>query len=189
MQEHEKQWMKDYFNRYQKDLVDQELWSRLLGLKELFKITNAKGSMIYIAGNGGSAAIASHVSVDLTKNAKIRCMAFNDASFITCLANDYGYENWLSAAIEFYGRPGDVGVFISSGGKSPNIVKAAQKAREKEMKTVTFTGFSEANPLRQLGDMNFWVDSCAYNVVENIHQIWLLAVVDMIIGKAEYAAS
>ena len=59
------------------------------------------GGKILIFGNGGSAAIASHFSVDLTKNAKIKCLNFNEASLITCLANDYGFEHWAEKAIEF----------------------------------------------------------------------------------------
>ena len=51
---------------------------------------------------------------------------------------------------------------------------------------VTFTGFLPDNPLKSLGDLNFWVDSSAYNIIENTHQIWLLTVCDLLIGKAEY---
>ena len=60
---------------------------------------------IMIFGNGGSAAIASHVSVDLTKNAKIRCVNYNEADLITCFANDYGYENWVKQALKFLNDP------------------------------------------------------------------------------------
>ena len=54
---------------------------------------------------------------------------------------------------------------------------------------MTFTGFDENNPLKGCGDLNFWIDSKAYNLVENIHQFWLLAVVDLVIGKSEYPAN
>ena len=56
-----------------------------------------------IFGNGGSAAIASHVAVDFSKNASVRMINFNEADLITCLANDYGFENWMAKAIEIYG--------------------------------------------------------------------------------------
>ena len=53
-------------------------------------------------------------------------------------------------------------------------------------KIINFSGFDENNPLKRCGDLNFWVDSKAYNFVENIHQFWLLSIVDLIIGKSEY---
>ena len=147
------------------------------------------GKKIIIVGNGGSAAIASHFSVDITKNAGIRCVNFNEPGLITCFSNDYGYENWVAKAVEFYGDEGDVLIAISSSGRSRNIMNGCKAAREKRFSSViTFSGFESDNPFRQLGDINLWVDSKAYNFVENIHQLWLLAVVDLIIGKAEYPA-
>ena len=141
-----------------------------------------------IAGNGGSAAIASHVSVDFTKQGGIRTVNFNEYDLITCFANDYGYEQWLEKAIEFYGDSGDLVILISSSGKSMNMVNASSRAKKMNMDVVTFTGFSAENPLKQKGPLNFWVDSKAYNIIENIHQIWLLMVCDLVIGKAEYSA-
>jgi D-sedoheptulose 7-phosphate isomerase len=127
--------------------------------------------------------------VDFTKNARIRCINFNEADLITCFANDYGYEHWLEKALEFYADDGDVTILISSSGKSANMVRAAQYALARGLRLVTFTGFLANNPLKELGQLNFWVDSQAYNVIEMTHHIWLLAVCDLIIGKAEYPAS
>ena len=140
-------------------------------------------------GNGGSAAIASHVSVDFSKNANIRMVNFNEADLITCLANDYGYEHWMAKAIEIYGDKGDQVIIISSSGNSLNVLNAAQTSKEKGYQVITFTGFDENNPLKTRGDLNFWVNSRAYNVVEMVHHIWLLAVCDAVIGVAEYPAS
>ena len=148
-----------------------------------------KGGRLYIAGNGGSAAMASHCAVDFTKNAKIRCVNFNEADLITCFANDYGYESCFQKALEFYADPGDVAVFISSSGKSPNILKAADYARSKNFTVVTLSGFSADNPLASKGEINLCVDSRAYNIIEMVHHVWLLTVCDLIIGKAEYPAS
>ena len=72
--------------------------------------------------------MASHFSVDLTKTAKIRCVNFNESDLITCFANDYGYKEWVRKAVEFYGDKGDVGIFISSSGKSPNIINGCYAA-------------------------------------------------------------
>jgi len=143
----------------------------------------------FIFGNGGSAAIASHFSVDLTKNAGLRCVNFNDADLITCFANDYGFERWVEKTVDFYGDAGDLLIVISSSGSSENMLKGVQAARNKNFRAVvTLSGFAEANPLRQLGDINLWVNSKAYNFVENVHQVWLLAIVDLIIGRREYSA-
>ena len=84
-----------------------------------------------IFGNGGSAAIASHFSVDLTKNAKIRCTNYNESDLLTCFSNDFGYEKWVEKAIEYYGDEGDVLILISSGGNSQNMLNAAHFAKKK----------------------------------------------------------
>lgn len=142
----------------------------------------ALGGKVIVVGNGASAAIASHVAVDLTKTAGIRAVNFNEPDLITCFANDYGYEHWVEKALDFYADAADVVILISSSGKSPNIINAALKAKAQGIHVITFSGFSQDNPLRQLGDINFWVDSLQYNVVETVHQAWLLAIVDKI-GK------
>ena len=142
-----------------------------------------------IMGNGGSAAMASHVAVDFSKNAKIRMVNFNEADLITCLANDYGYEHWMAKAVEIYGDTDDAVILISSSGSSANVVNAAKTSKERGHKVITFTGFDENNPLKSSGDLNFWVDSRAYNIVEMVHHIWLLAVCDSVIGVAEYPAN
>lgn len=139
-----------------------------------------KGAKVVLVGNGGSAAIASHVSVDLTKTVAVRAINFNEADLITCFANDYGYENWVSKAIEFYCDKNDIIILISSSGQSKNMINGAEKARQMGLKVITFTGFSSKNKLRNLGETEFWVDSSQYNVVEMVHQAWLLAVVDRI---------
>lgn len=155
---------------------------------QLIKSTSQDGGKIIIAGNGGSAATASHVSVDLTKNANVRAVSFNEADLITCFANDYGYERWLEKAIGFYADRRDLAILISSSGTSKNIVNGGRKAKESGLRLITFSGHSSDNPLRKLGDINFWVNSKAYNIVEMTHCIWLVSIVDQIIGSMEYSA-
>ena len=184
----DQEFCKEYLNRYQKSVLENDVSNSMIAMKKLLLQTRDNGKKVLIAGNGGSASMASHVSVDLTKQAGIRTVNFNEADLITCFANDYGYENWLAKAIEFYGDKGDVAILISSSGKSPNMINAAIQAKSMKIKVITLTGFENDNPLRQFGELNFWVDSRAYNVIENIHQIWLLMVCDLIIGKIEYSA-
>ena len=108
---------------------------------------------------------------------------------MTCFVSDHSFENWVAKAVEFYGDQGDVLFVISSSGKSENMINATASARAKKFsKIVTLSGFEEDNPLRKSGDINLWVNSRAYNFVENLHQIWLLSLVDLIIGDKEYSA-
>ena len=139
------------------------------------------GKKVIVVGNGGSAAMASHVAVDFTKAAGIRAVNFNEADLITCFANDYGYEHWVEKALEAYADPGDLAILISSSGKSLNIVKGVEKAKNMGLSVITVSGFLFDNPLRKLGDLNLWVDSTEYNIVEMTHHVWLVAIIDYLI--------
>ena len=163
----------------------------LIALEKISKSlisTNKKNKKVIIFGNGGSAAISSHVSVDLTKNAGIRSINFNEADLLTCFSNDYGYKKVFSKSLEFYADKGDVVIIISASGRSKNLLEAAKICKKKKILLYTLTGMSKSNPLKKLGDINLWVNSKAYNVIENVHQIWLLSITDRIIGKTEYLA-
>ncbi|MCK4358213.1 MAG: SIS domain-containing protein [Candidatus Cloacimonetes bacterium] len=179
----------EYFQKYFNALKHFDVSSEMIQMKEILINANKNNNKIIFAGNGASAAIASHAALDFTKQGKIRSICFNDASFITAFANDFGYDKWIEKAIECHCKKNDVAVLISSSGKSPNVVNAARYSKEIGMKVITFSGFLNNNPLKIYGDVNFWLDSKAYNIIENIHQIWLMAVCDLIIGKAEYSVS
>jgi D-sedoheptulose 7-phosphate isomerase len=133
-----------------------------------------------------SASIAEHGAVDFTKQGGVRGVTFHDPNLITCFANDFGYDHWMAKAIETYGDANDAVVLISTSGVSASVVNAAKSARAMGLKVVSFTGRNADNPLRGLSDLGFWVPSHAYNIVENLHSIWLTATVDLVIGKAEY---
>ena len=179
--------LKKYFSDLKDLLNNEKYFEDLVKVKEILQKTQSEGKKTMIFGNGGSAAIASHFSVDLTKNARVRCTNYNESDLLTCFSNDYGYERWVEKAIEFYGDEGDSLILISAGGNSPNMTNGAKYARKKKIKKIiTFTGNDKNNNLAKLGDINFWVDSKSYNHIENIHQILLLSLVDLIIGKTEY---
>ncbi len=136
---------------------------------------------IHIFGNGGSASIASHFSMDLTNNSNIKCLSYNDPAIITCFANDFKYENWISRVINKYGKKNDVLILISSSGKSKNMINGLKSARIKKFnKIISFTGFKKSNYLNNNSDIKFWVDSKEYNIIENTHQFYLLMIVDLI---------
>jgi D-sedoheptulose 7-phosphate isomerase len=161
----------------------------LIKAAELIKSVSDNGKKVIVIGNGGSAAMASHVAVDLTKAAGCRAITFNESDLLTCFANDYGYEKWVEKALAFYADKGDVVILISSSGTSPNIVNGAKWAKESGLEIISLSGFSAENPLRQLGSINLWSDSKGYNIVEMTHHIWLVAIVDYLVGKIEYKAN
>ena len=166
-----------------------------LDLKKFEKFSNMilsikkKKRKIIVIGNGGSASICSHFSVDLTKNAKVRCINFNEANLITCFSNDYGFENWIAKSIEYYAEKGDMLISISSSGESKNILNASKYFKSCFGQVVTFTGHQKNNNLKKIGNINFWLDSMSYNIIENIHQFWLLMCIDLIIGKKNYKSN
>jgi len=182
-----------FLKKYQKDFQEllkesfDENTDKLIKIKNTFLNCSKKGGKLIIIGNGGSASIASHFSVDITKNAGLRCVNFNEPNLITCFANDYGYEKWAEKAIDFYANKFDVVILISSSGCSKNIINAGKFSKKKGIKTITLTGNNKNNPLKKIGDLNLWVDSKAYNYVENIHQIFLLSIVDLLIGNSIYS--
>jgi D-sedoheptulose 7-phosphate isomerase len=148
------------------------------------KVTEQGGKIIF-AGNGGSAAIASHMATDFSKNGGMRAWAMNDGSMLTCLANDYGYEHVFAKQIEFHGRPGDLLVAISSSGQSANILAATAAARKLACSVLTMSGFRPDNPLRSAGDMNLYLDSTAYGYVEIGHLALCHAIVDYSVAWAK----
>jgi D-sedoheptulose 7-phosphate isomerase len=153
----------------------------LVQVSDLVESVIENSKKIILIGNGGSAAMASHVAVDFTKAAGLRAVNFNEADLITCFANDYGYDQWVSKALNAYADIGDLVILISSSGKSPNIINGALTARQMGLHVVTLSGFDAENPLRKLGDIQLWANSSSYNIVEMTHHIWLLAIVDYII--------
>lgn len=180
-----------FSNRFQelKDAVDSCHYSTLdrsidedaaLELSfDLLKQSLVHRGIVYVIGNGGSAGIASHFSTDLMKSMKIPSQTLYDSNLMTCLANDYGYDQVFSYPLEKLLKPQDLLVAISSSGKSPNIVKAAEVAVAKKANLITLSGFSTQNPLRKLGQLNFWIDRTDYGLVETAHAFLLHTIVDL----------
>ena len=149
--------------------MEETMTSIMYDLTEL----RARHHALYIVGNGGSAAVASHALVDFVNVAKIRTHVLHESSLITCMANDYHYENAYSRALSIYIQPEDLLIAISSSGKSANICNAVQVAKQQGIKVLTLTGFNQDNPLRRLGDINIWLNSHDYGYVEVGHQFIL----------------
>ena len=146
---------------------------------KLIEKTIMKNGRLYIVGNGGSASIASHISVDFAKIAKIKSSTFNNSNLITCFANDYGYENWVTEAIKAYTTKNDMIILMSSSGSSKNIVNAAKYCKKKSIDLITLSGFKKNNPLSKYGKVNFYIVSTQYNFIEMSHHIILVYLVDI----------
>ena len=183
------QFLNNYLNDFSNLIKpNTEIINKLIRVKDVLLSVSKKNGKILIFGNGGSAAISSHVSVDLTKNANIRTVNFNESDLITCFSNDYGYDRWVEKSIDFYADKKDAVILISSSGKSMNMINACKVAKRKKIKVISLTGHSKNNPLSKKSNISLWVNSKAYNFIENTHQIWLLTICDLIIGKREYPA-
>jgi len=146
-------------------------------LKIIKNLKDSSNKLIFI-GNGGSAAIASHQSIDYWKNGNIPAISFNDPSLLTCLSNDYGYEFVFEKPINMFGKKGDVLIAISSSGESENILTAVESAKKEGIIVITLSGFSKSNPLRNYGDLNFFVPSKVYGFVEITHLAICHAILD-----------
>ena len=174
--------IKNYYKNFTCLLKQNEkLFLKQIEFKKILSNINKNDKKVFIFGNGGSAAIASHFIIDVKKNTDINVQNLPDICNLTCFANDYGFENYIKKIISKSGSKGDLLILISSSGKSRNMVNALKEARKKKFsKIVTLTGFNKKNYLNLNGDLNFWVDSKIYNYIENIHQIIVLAVLDLL---------
>lgn len=138
------------------------------------------GNRLFIAGNGGSAAIAIHMTADFMKNGGVRAVSLYDDAVLTCLGNDYGYEHVFDKQLEMLAQKGDILIAISSSGRSQNIVNAINQAKNIGMTVITFTGFDIDNTVRGMGDINVYVPSHKFGIVESIHNLLLQEIVDEI---------
>ena len=139
-----------------------------------------EGGEIVFVGNGASASMASHCAADIMKNASICTRLFTDVSMITAMGNDEGYENVFMMPIRLCMKRNDLLVAISSSGRSPNILKAVEAARDRGALVATLSAFDEDNPLRGLGNWNFFVATHSYGLAESCHAAILHYWMDML---------
>lgn len=146
----------------------------------LIKEQTSNGKKLIFIGNGGSAGITSHAAVDYWRNGGMRAVAFNDGALLTCISNDFGYARVFEKPVCMFADPGDVLIAISSSGQSENILRGVDAGRSMGCKIISLSGFSSANPLRKMGDLNFYIPSDHYGFVEMGHQFILHAILDLI---------
>lgn len=152
-------------------------------LVDLFSEIKEKEKQVFFIGNGGSAAIASHMTADFMKNGGMKTYSLYDNSVTTCMGNDYGYEYIFSRPLEFLGNEGDLLVAVSSSGNSQNIVNAIQAAQKKRMRIITLSGFQKENRIIGTGMYNIHVPVSHYGMVESIHNLILQQIVDVIMDR------
>ncbi len=152
-------------------------------LMDIFTKHKRSNSRLFFIGNGGSSAIASHMTADYMKNGGMNTYSLYDNAVTTCMGNDYGYEHIFSRPMSFLVREGDLVVAVSSSGSSSNILNAIRTAKEKRAAVITFTGFAPDNMAKQAGDVNVYVPSSKYGMVETIHNLILQQTVDMIMER------
>lgn len=148
----------------------------------VLKAANKHKAHLFFVGNGGSAAIASHMATDYQKNGGYPSLAFNDSSSLTCLANDMGYDQVFAFPVGRHAKKNDVVFAISSSGKSASIIEAAKVAQKAGCRVITLSGFRRDNPLRKLGCVNFYIPAMDYGSVEITHMSLLHAILDFSMG-------
>ena len=158
---------------------DEEFVNAINRVVQLLCAARDRGAMIYVAGNGGSAATASHWVNDLGKATKcsgqapMRVMSLTDnVSWLTALANDEGYERIFSGQLENFAQAGDVMIVISASGNSQNLLEAVELARSRGVLTVALLGF-DGGVLKHKVDDYLWLptEKGAYGLVESAHSI------------------
>ena len=137
--------------------------------------------LIILIGNGGSNAICSHIAQDYTKALGKKAISFSDASRLTCYINDYGSDYAYVKFIEHFSSKTSLCILISSSGNSKNVVNCADFCSKNDVDFVILSGFDENNELRSSFEdkakLSYYVKSKDYGIVENLHSIFLHAVI------------
>jgi D-sedoheptulose 7-phosphate isomerase len=167
-----KHWISDYL-RAQKAAHDSIPVAAVAQLVETLRAALAEDRQVFVFGNGGSAANASHFATDLGKGAsdklgkRFRVLSLNDnVSWMTALGNDYAYEDIFVGQLQNYGRPGDLVLSLSVSGNSPNCVKALAWAKEHGLRTVAVVG-AKRGRMAEIADLAIVINDTHYGRVED----------------------
>ncbi|MDZ8242267.1 MAG: SIS domain-containing protein [Nostoc sp. ChiQUE01a] len=184
-----------------------DYFSQLANLGEKFQVTDCQGKYfsnshginlaadlinqqhqqqrkVIFIGNGGSATVASHQAIDFWRNGNIPAIAFNDSASITCISNDFGYEQVFSKPISTFAQSGDILFAISSSGQSENILAGVRQAIKMDCHVITLSAFQTNNPLRQMGHLNFYVPTMSYGFAEIMHLCICHCIIDGLVKGA-----
>ena len=183
----------DYANTLSEALLSID-WQQLYLAVSAIETVRTRGARLWVAGNGGSAAISDHLLCDWVKSTfttaqpPIRVHSLvSDTALLTACANDFGYEASFSRQLELQAQPGDVVICLSSSGNSPNIIAALRQAQSMGLKTIAFTGFS-GGAAAKLADISLHIPADNYGVVEDCHQILMHNIAQYIYGRTVQGA-
>lgn len=149
-------------------------------LAECFK----NGNKVIIAGNGGSLCDAAHFAEELTgmfrkPRQPLAAIALTEPGHITCTGNDFGFDSIFSRGVEAYGKSGDIFIGLTTSGNSPNIVKAFEKAKELELKTIAFLG-KDGGKLKGKADLELIIEGfTTSDRVQEAHMTTLHILIEM----------
>jgi len=167
-----KQWISDYINT-QKAAHDSIPVEGVAQLIEKLRVALRADRQIFVFGNGGSAANASHFATDLGKGAsdklgrRFRVLSLNDnVSWMTALANDYSYDDVFVSQLKNYGKAGDIALALSVSGNSPNCVKALEWAKQNGLKTVALVG-AKRGRMAEVAEQVLVINDTHYGRVED----------------------
>jgi D-sedoheptulose 7-phosphate isomerase len=169
-----KQWLEDYITA-QKAAHQSIPVHRVAEIIEKIRVAWMEDRQIFVFGNGGSAANASHFATDLGKGSsdklgkRIRVMSLNDnVSWMTALGNDYSYADIFVGQLQNYGKKGDLAITLSVSGNSPNCVKALEWAKKNGLDTVALVG-AKKGKLAEIADVAIVINETHYGRVEDAH--------------------
>lgn len=172
--------IRDYFAGLS-ELIGRLPFREIEELVGLLQEARGRGACVFVFGNGGSAATASHFACDLGKGTvregapRFRIVTLHDLATFSAYANDLGYETVFAEPLKSLARPGDVAVGISASGNSPNVLRAVEAARKLGLHTVGITGY-QGGKLRELVDLCIIVPSEDMQQIEDMHLAILHAV-------------
>jgi D-sedoheptulose 7-phosphate isomerase len=189
--------VEDYLERLRL-VVEQLPVERIAAIGDVLFDAYRDGKQVFVAGNGGSAATASHMACDLGKTTvrpnqrRLRITCLNDnVPLLTALANDAGYEHVFSEQLVSLIGAGDVLIVLSGSGRSPNILEAIRYARSRSATVIALLGFDGGEAV-ELADECVLVPSEEYGLIEDLHLILdhvLTGYVAHRIGQLELASS
>jgi D-sedoheptulose 7-phosphate isomerase len=166
---------------------------RIVQVATLLAEAFRRGNKVLLFGNGGSSTDAAHIAAEFVgryrrERAPLPAIALaTDIAAITCIANDYGYEELFARQVRAHGRPGDIAIGISTSGNSPNVLKGIEAARDGGLTTIAWTG-ANGGKLAGLVDYPFIVPSTVTSRIQESHitlgHVLCELVEDHLLGKA-----
>jgi len=159
--------LNNIFNHvYVSDLSGKDLNLEKSLIKFKKKINKNK---VFLIGNGGSSSNCDHISNDFSKILNTKCINLYGSGVFTCYSNDYGYDNVFSQQLKTLSEKNDTLICLSCSGESKNLINAVKVARKHKLSVVTFSGINPKNKLKNMGDLNFFINHNSYGLIEIAH--------------------